>query len=94
MHFHGGQKRIFKHTDEAQLNGLQILPVWQNYFNHPEGALLGLFGSIYSIGSLAGLPVAPFLADRFGRKSSIWAGCSVLFVGVAVQAASQDFKMV
>ena len=40
------------------LNGLQILPVWQNYFNHPTGSILGLFGSIYSIGSLAGLPFA------------------------------------
>jgi len=76
-----------------QLNGLQILPVWQTYFNHPAGPLLGLFGSIYSIGSLAGLPFAPFIADRYGRKTSIWAGCAILFVGVAVQSAAQDFKM-
>lgn len=40
------------------LNGLQILDVWQDYFNHPTGSILGLFGSIYSIGSLAGLPFA------------------------------------
>jgi len=79
--------------DGSMLNGLQILPVWQNYFNHPEGALLGLFGSIYSIGSLAGLPFAPFIADRFGRRPSIWAGCIILFIGVAVQSASTDFKM-
>lgn len=40
------------------LNGLQILPIWQDYFNNPTGSILGLFGSIYSIGSLAGLPFA------------------------------------
>ncbi|KAK5722218.1 hypothetical protein LTR17_014321 [Elasticomyces elasticus] len=79
--------------DGSMLNGLQILPVWQEYFNHPSGALLGLFGSIYSIGSLAGLPFAPLMADRFGRKSSIWAGCAILFVGVAVQSAARDFRM-
>ncbi|KAK0347959.1 hypothetical protein LTR91_005840 [Friedmanniomyces endolithicus] len=79
--------------DGSMLNGLQILPVWQTYFNHPAGPLLGLFGSIYSIGSLAGLPFAPFIADRYGRKTSIWAGCAILFVGVAVQSAAQDFKM-
>lgn len=79
--------------DGSMLNGLQILPVWQNYFNHPTGSLLGLFGSIYSIGSLAGLPFAPYIADRWGRRAGIWAGCSILFVGVAVQSASQDFRM-
>ncbi|KAK8217256.1 hypothetical protein M8818_001509 [Zalaria obscura] len=79
--------------DGSMLNGLQILPIWQNYFNHPSGSLLGLFGSIYSIGSLAGLPIAPYIADHFGRKKAIWAGCSILFVGVAVQSASQNFKM-
>ncbi len=55
--------------------------------------MLGLFGSIYSIGSLAGLPFAPFIADRFGRKKAIWSGCAILFVGVACQSAATDFKM-
>lgn len=73
--------------------GLQILPSWQDYFGHPDGSLLGLYGSIFSLGSLCGLPFAPFIADRFGRKPSIWTGCAVLFVGVAVQSASQDFRM-
>jgi MFS family permease len=72
---------------------LQILPIWQNYFEHPRGAILGLFGSIYSIGSLAGLPFAPWLADTYGRRASIWAGCSILFIGVAIQAASTSFRM-
>jgi hypothetical protein len=40
------------------LNGLQILPIWQSYFHHPQGSILGLFGSIYSIGNLVGLPFA------------------------------------
>ncbi|MCJ1310643.1 hypothetical protein MMC25_004308 [Agyrium rufum] len=79
--------------DSSMLNGLQILPVWQTYFNSPRGSLLGLFGSIYSIGSLASLPIAPVIADRYGRKVAIWTGCAILFVGVAVQGASTNFKM-
>ncbi|KAK4553766.1 hypothetical protein LTR86_009264 [Recurvomyces mirabilis] len=79
--------------DSSMLNGLQILPVWQSYFNHPQGALLGLFGSIFSIGSLAGLPFAPWIADRYGRRPAIACGCLILFIGVAVQGAAFDFKM-
>ncbi|KAF2096612.1 general substrate transporter [Rhizodiscina lignyota] len=79
--------------DGSMLNGLQILPVWQDYFQHPHGSLLGLFGSIYSIGNLAGLPFAPYIADRYGRKLAIAIGCCILFVGCAVQGASHNFKM-
>ncbi|OAP59671.1 hypothetical protein AYL99_06969 [Fonsecaea erecta] len=79
--------------DGSMLNGLQILDVWQDYFNHPTGSLLGLFGSIYSIGSLAGLPFAPYLCDIYGRRIAIMAGCVFLFAGVAIQSASQNFSM-
>ncbi|KAK5131131.1 hypothetical protein LTR08_001279 [Meristemomyces frigidus] len=56
--------------DGSMLNGLQILPVWENYFNHPTGSILGLFGSIYSIGCLATLQGAStsfgmFVGARF-----------------------------
>jgi hypothetical protein len=54
-----GSMRIYVNDFlSSMLNGLQILPVWQNYFNHPSGSLLGLFGCIYSVGSLASLPFA------------------------------------
>ncbi|KAL6249767.1 hypothetical protein RBB50_003622 [Rhinocladiella similis] len=79
--------------DGSMLNGLQILDVWQDYFDHPRGSILGLFGSIYSIGSLAGLPFAPYLSDNFGRRIAIMAGCVFLFIGVAIQSASQNFSM-
>ncbi|KAK5175399.1 uncharacterized protein LTR77_000538 [Saxophila tyrrhenica] len=79
--------------DGSMLNSLQNLDSWRDYFNDPSGSLLGLYGSIFSIGSLCGLPFAPYIADRWGRKPTIWAGCMVLFLGVAVQAASIDFRM-
>jgi len=79
--------------DGSMLNGLQILPVWQDYFKHPSGSTLGLFGSIYSIGSLVSLPLAPFIADRWGRRVCIWCGCTILCIGAAVQGASTTFGM-
>ncbi|KAJ5620923.1 hypothetical protein N7510_004907 [Penicillium lagena] len=79
--------------DGSMLNGLQILDIWQDYFHHPTGSILGLFGSIYSIGGLAGLPFAPYIADHYGRRIAIITGCLLLFVGVAVQSAAQNFSM-
>ena len=35
----------------------------------------------------------PYLADIYGRRIAIMAGCLFLFVGVAIQSASQNFSM-
>jgi hypothetical protein len=48
--------------------GLQTIDNWQNYFNHPHGSVLGVFNAIQSIGGIIGLPLAPYLNDRFGRR--------------------------
>lgn len=39
------------------LNNLRILQTWKDYFDDPEGSLLGLLTALYSIGSIASLPV-------------------------------------
>lgn len=40
------------------MNGLQMVPAWQDFFNHPSGSILGLFNAIMGIGSICGLPFA------------------------------------
>ena len=40
------------------LNNLRILKQWTDYFHNPEGSELGLLTALYSIGSIASLPVA------------------------------------
>lgn len=72
------------------LNNLRILDKWTTYFNDPKESTLGLLTALYSIGSIASLPVAPFVADRFGRKSAIAIGCMIMIVGAAVQAAAKN----
>jgi MFS family permease len=58
------------------MNGLQTLDNWQSTFKHPTGSLLGIFNAIQSIGGIAGLPFAPYLADRLGRRATIFIGSS------------------
>jgi len=64
--------------DGSMVNGLQSLNVWQDYFHHPSGSLLGLFSAIMSIGSLVALPVVPYIADILGRRMGILIGCIIM----------------
>lgn len=75
------------------LNNIRILATWKGYFNDPQGSELGLLTALYSIGSIASLPIAPFIADRFGRRAAIIAGCVIMVVGAAVQGAAQNNGM-
>jgi sugar porter (SP) family MFS transporter len=72
------------------LNNLRILDYWKNYFGNPQESTLGLLTALYSIGSIASLPVTPFIADHFGRKSAIFLGCIIMIVGAAIQAAAKN----
>lgn len=72
------------------LNNIRILATWTGYFNDPQGGELGLLTALYSIGSIASLPIAPFLADRFGRRFAIICGCVLMCIGAAVQGSSQS----
>lgn len=57
------------------LNGLQILPIWQTSFNNPHGSLLGLFGSIYSIGTWCLLECYQTPAFSISRRLEIMRTC-------------------
>ena len=46
--------------DGSMMNGLQVLHYWSDYFGHPHGSLLGLFSSIFSVGSVVALVFFPY----------------------------------
>jgi MFS family permease len=50
------------------MNSLQSVVYWQDYFDNPDGAPLGLLNAIFSVGSMVAMPIFPFIADRFGRR--------------------------
>jgi hypothetical protein len=65
--------------DGSMMNGLQTLPHWQEYFNHPEGSMLGILNAIMSLGSLAALPAVPYTAGILGRRMGILIGCLIMY---------------
>lgn len=68
-------KRLIVRYDGSMMNSLQTLSYWQDYFGNPSGGLLGLLNAIQNLGNLAGLPFAPFLNDRYGRRWTLFLGC-------------------
>ena len=73
----------------SMMNGLQTLPQWRAYFDHPKGAILGLMNAIYPAGKILALFAVTYVSDRFGRKRTMVIGaiaCSVipLLQGMAV----------
>ncbi|OCF77461.1 hypothetical protein I204_01449 [Kwoniella mangroviensis CBS 8886] len=79
--------------DGSMMNGLQSLDTWKGYFGTPTGSTLGIFNAIQSIGGIVGLPFAPFLNDRFGRRWTMFIGAAIQIVGVALQTGAQSVAM-
>ncbi|KAL4972635.1 general substrate transporter [Aspergillus desertorum] len=70
--------------DGSLMNGLEALPDWNESYNHPEGATLGLLAASMSIGSILAIPVVPYVADICGRRFGVVLGCVIMLGGVAM----------
>ncbi|KAI5364778.1 Putative major facilitator, sugar transporter, major facilitator superfamily [Septoria linicola] len=79
--------------DSQIINAVQIVDPWQEYFGHPEGALLGIIGAMYSLGAICSLPFVPFLTQRFGRRWSIFIGSWIMVLGAIIQCTAQHVGM-
>lgn len=76
--------------DGSLLNGLQALPQWQVFMNHPTGAWLGFIIAVQSIGQLTMYPICSLLVQARGRKAGIYLGYLYLAIGIAVQTSAQN----
>lgn len=74
--------------DSSLVNGLQLLQTWRGQFGSPHGMILGVITSTQVIGSLVGLPFAPWCSDRFGRRVTVFGGALLMLAGVGLQAAA------
>ncbi|RAR06329.1 general substrate transporter [Stemphylium lycopersici] len=72
--------------DGSLLNGLQTMPAWQEYFDHPTGSRLGLLGAFPGFGGFAVLLFTPYIADILGRRAGTACGCSLVILGSIIQA--------
>ncbi|ORY67792.1 lactose permease [Pseudomassariella vexata] len=79
--------------DGSMMNSLQTVPYWDDYFGNPRGASLGLMSAIMALGSICSTPVAPWVADRFGRRWGITVGSLVMIAGAIMQCESKNFAM-
>ncbi|KAG9075113.1 hypothetical protein FRC06_010262, partial [Ceratobasidium sp. 370] len=78
--------------DGSMMNGLQSVAEWKEYFGYPTSKQLGLLNAIQYIGGLCGLPPAPFISDKFGRRAGIFTGASITLVGAIVQALTRNLS--
>ncbi|EEU42511.1 uncharacterized protein NECHADRAFT_40128 [Fusarium vanettenii 77-13-4] len=76
--------------DGSMMNGLQTLPQWRQYFDNPEGALLGLMNSVYPLGKVVSLLVVSYVCDRWGRKLPILIGLITCIAFAILQGLSKD----
>ncbi|ETS76806.1 hypothetical protein PFICI_12193 [Pestalotiopsis fici W106-1] len=76
--------------DQSLLTGLQALPQWTSYFNHPSSTLLGLMSAaIFLPGIFMGF-VAAWICGRWGRKNCVLVGATLMIVGGIWNALSAD----
>lgn len=55
--------------------------------------MLGFLSSSYQLGSIFGVPVAPYLNQKYGRRFSIMCGSLIMVVGAIIQGFSQNVGM-
>lgn len=74
--------------DGSVLNGLQAVDPWNEYFDNPNGAILGVLTAAFNIGAVMALPFVPYCNDRWGRKFCVVFGSILTTVGAILQGAS------
>ncbi|KAL2871218.1 general substrate transporter [Aspergillus lucknowensis] len=79
--------------DGAMMNGLQAISTWNQYFQHPSGALLGVLTAILSLGAICATPFISMVGDRWGRRMGIILGSTIMAIGGIVQGASVHIAM-
>lgn len=84
---------VLNGLDSSILNGLQILPGWQEYFHNPQGKTLGLINSAEAIGALSGIPFSPYVSDLLGRRATMFIGAALALAGVLTQALSTTVQV-
>ncbi|KAJ6257448.1 hypothetical protein Dda_7232 [Drechslerella dactyloides] len=79
--------------DSSMMNGLQAVANWDAYFGFPRGSKLGILSASYSLGAIVGLPLIPFISNKWGRRWTIIFGSVIMIIGAILQGCSQNFAM-
>ncbi|KAH6952442.1 general substrate transporter [Ilyonectria sp. MPI-CAGE-AT-0026] len=79
--------------DGSLLGTLQTVDQWDNFFNNPRGAELGIMSAAMSLGSIFSTPFAPWVADHYGRRWGITVGSLIMIAGAILQCGSVNLAM-
>jgi sugar porter (SP) family MFS transporter len=80
--------------DGMLLNTSQQMDYWKEFFpEYLDANKLGILINIYNIGSILSFFITPYLADRFGRKPVIMAGCVLMIIGAMITTFSNGYGM-
>ncbi|KAH6662929.1 general substrate transporter [Plectosphaerella plurivora] len=79
--------------DGSLLGTLQTVGQWDEFFNQPRGAILGIMSAAMSLGSIFSTPIAPWVADRYGRRWGITVGSIIMIAGAIMQCESVNLAM-
>jgi MFS family permease len=79
--------------DGSLLGTLQTVGQWDEFFGKPRGAILGIMSAAMSLGSIFSTPIAPWVADRYGRRWGITIGSIVMIIGAILQCESVNLAM-
>ena len=72
--------------DGSMMNGLQSLPQWSEFMNHPKGSWLGFINAVQALSAAIGYPFVAYFGNRWGRKKGLFVGYLFLFLGALLQA--------
>jgi MFS family permease len=73
---------------QGVLGGLVAQPSFLDAIGNPSSSFLGTIVALYNIGCLVGCMVAAVWGNVFGRRKTIFWGCSIMVVGAIIQAST------
>ncbi|CAF3592852.1 unnamed protein product [Fusarium graminearum] len=79
--------------DSSLMNGIQGVNRWQDFFNHPEGSLLGIMNAILPLGAVFGTVPAAWISDHYGRRWAMAVGDIIVILSTIIQTASINTGM-
>ncbi|KAL0576861.1 hypothetical protein V5O48_005126 [Marasmius crinis-equi] len=75
---------------DSLLTGLQAIPAWGDYFDHPAGNHLGLITASLFFPAIVFCPLGSWIANRYGRRLAILIGVVFLVAGGIANALAKD----
>ncbi|KAG9243134.1 general substrate transporter [Calycina marina] len=81
--------------DGMLINTIQQIELWEDYFTPQvqDANLLGLLVNMFNIGSILSLFITPFIADKYGRRLAIGAGCLIMVLGGCLSAFATSYAI-